>query len=77
MKYDFELDMLLKWQQRSGREFLEIPIRTIYLDGNSSSHFNPVIDSVRVYIVFLRFLFSLIVQRGFLLADGQCDECLE
>jgi putative flippase GtrA len=53
-RYDFELDMLLICRA-GGRRMIEIPIRTIYLDGNKSSHFNPLIDSMRVYFVFLRF----------------------
>lgn len=54
-RYDFELDMLLMARQ-SGRGITEVPIRTIYIDGNKSSHFNPLIDSMRVYFVFLRFV---------------------
>ena len=54
-RYDFELDMLVICRE-SGRRMLEVPIRTIYLDGNQSSHFNPLIDSMRVYFVFLRFI---------------------
>ena len=76
-KYDFELDMLLKWQQKGGREFLEIPIRTIYIDGNHASHFNPFTDSVRVYLVFLRFFFSFVIQRSLMITGGQCEECLD
>ncbi len=34
---------------------VEQPIRTIYLDGNASSHFNPLLDSMRIYFVLLRF----------------------
>ena len=33
-----------------------MPIRTIYLEDNSSSHFRPVIDSVRIYAPLLTFL---------------------
>lgn len=52
--YEFELDMLLL--SRSHRlRILEKPIRTIYLDGNVSSHFNPLLDSMRIYFVLLRF----------------------
>jgi putative flippase GtrA len=52
--YEFELDMLLVSRRRRLR-ILEQPIRTIYLDGNSSSHFNPLLDSMRIYFVLLRF----------------------
>jgi putative flippase GtrA len=52
--YEFELDMLLLCQSRRF-PIVEVPIRTIYLHGNSSSHFNPLLDSMRIYFVLLRF----------------------
>lgn len=52
--YDYELDMLLA-SRRAQRRIDEVPIETIYLDGNRSSHFNPVFDSMRIYFVLLRF----------------------
>lgn len=55
--YDFELDMLLQIK-RDGVEIIELPIQTVYLDGNSSSHFNPLIDSLKIYMVFIRFNLS-------------------
>ena len=36
----------------------EFPIRTIYLEHNESSHFNPFVDSIRIYKVFLKFMLS-------------------
>jgi glycosyltransferase involved in cell wall biosynthesis len=52
--YDFELEMLLTAKQNRV-SIQQIPIHTIYLDNNRSSHFNPFIDSVKIYFVFLRF----------------------
>src|SRR5438874_2165468 len=43
--YEFELDMLILARQ-SGVGFREVPIQTVYLHGNQSSHFNPVLDSL-------------------------------
>ena len=34
---------------------MEIPIETVYIDDNASSHFNPIKDSLRIYFVFVRF----------------------
>ena len=49
--FDYLLECLL-----TAREpFLEVPIQTIYLDGNKSSHFNPITDSMRIYFVLLRY----------------------
>src|ERR1017187_4074432 len=52
--YEFELEMLIAARQ-SGVPLVEIPIRTIYLPGNQSSHFNPLTDSMKIYFVLLRF----------------------
>jgi glycosyltransferase involved in cell wall biosynthesis len=52
--YEFELEMLVACRQ-SGRPIRQVPISTIYIEGNRSSHFNPLLDSMRIYFVFLRF----------------------
>ena len=52
--YDFELDMLLACKHQAC-SIEEEPIRTIYLDGNRSSHFRPVLDSMRIYFLLFRF----------------------
>lgn len=56
-RYEFELDMLLTACQQ-GTAFRQVPIRTIYIDGNSSSHFNPLLDSLKIYAVLTRFIAS-------------------
>jgi glycosyltransferase involved in cell wall biosynthesis len=52
--YEFELDMLLLARQR-GHPMREVPIQTVYEPGNPSSHFDPLLDSARIYFVLLRF----------------------
>lgn len=52
--YDFELDMLM-CARPSGTPILEVPIETIYIENNTSSHFNPLLDSIKIYFVFIRF----------------------
>ena len=52
--YDFELDMLIAVRQQAIR-IAEVPIRTIYEPGNRTSHFNPLLDSMKIYFVLLRF----------------------
>ncbi|MDQ8039923.1 MAG: bifunctional glycosyltransferase family 2/GtrA family protein [Rickettsiella sp.] len=52
--YDFELEMLLTAEQHQV-PIQQIPISTVYLDNNTSSHFNPLIDSIKIYFVFIRF----------------------
>ncbi|HXI43184.1 MAG TPA: GtrA family protein [Bryobacteraceae bacterium] len=52
--YEFELDMLIACKHRA-HPILEEPIRTIYTQGNQSSHFRPVLDSMRIYFLLFRF----------------------
>lgn len=52
--YEFELDMLLMCRSKRV-PVAEVPIRTIYANGNASSHFNPLFDSMRIYFLLLRF----------------------
>ncbi len=52
--YEFELEMLIAAHQLS-IPVVEQPIRTIYEPGNKSSHFNPIVDSMKIYFVLLRF----------------------
>ncbi len=52
--YEFELDMLIAAKHAS-IPTLEVPIQTIYLDGNRSSRFDPFLDSMKIYFVLLRF----------------------
>ncbi|MEO5665530.1 MAG: GtrA family protein [Nocardioides sp.] len=56
-RYEYELQMLLR-AGRAGIALDTVPIATIYLDDNSSSHFRPVADSVRIYLPLLAFLAS-------------------
>src|ERR1017187_2450136 len=52
--YEFELEMLIAAHQL-GIRVVEESIRTIYEPGNRSSHFNPIVDSMKIYFVLLRF----------------------
>jgi glycosyltransferase involved in cell wall biosynthesis len=55
--YEFELDMLLACKYRN-MPMIEREISTVYVDGNRSSHFNPLLDSMRIYFVLFRFTFA-------------------
>jgi putative flippase GtrA len=59
-RYEFELEMLLRC--RAARTpIVEQPIETVYIDDNRGSHFNPLFDSLRIYFVLLRFVFSALL----------------
>jgi len=46
-RFEYELRVLLQ-AHADGRRVEEIPIQTLYLEGNASSHFRPMADSWRV-----------------------------
>ncbi|MDX2150138.1 MAG: bifunctional glycosyltransferase family 2/GtrA family protein [Bryobacteraceae bacterium] len=54
--YEYELDMLVAAKHHRTR-VVEVGIATIYEEGNPSSHFNPLFDSLKIYFVLLRFSF--------------------
>lgn len=51
--YDFEMNMLVKAREL-GIQIKEVPISTVYIDNNLSSHFRPLRDSLAIYFVLLR-----------------------
>lgn len=56
-KYEYESNFLIKtkeWQVG----IVEVPITTVYLDDNNSSHFNMLLDSIKIYFVLLRYVFA-------------------
>ena len=56
-RYEYCSSVLLevkKWEY----SIVEFPIETIYIDENASSHFNPLLDSIRIYSFLLKYAFS-------------------
>ena len=56
-RYEYELDMLIQ-AATNNHPIVQVPIATVYIDDNRSSHFNPIVDSAKIYLVFLRFIGS-------------------
>jgi len=66
-RYEFEMNMLTftkRWQV----PIQQIPIQTVYVAENASSHFRPVIDSILIYRMFLAYSLSSVA--SFLLDIG-------
>ena len=59
-RYEYEMNMLMQ-MARERVPIREVPIETIYLDDNASSHFNPLIDSAKIYWEILRFSGSSLI----------------
>mgnify|MGYP001489463057 CR=1 FL=1 len=58
-RFEYETNMLLEFKQ-SHIDFVEVPIETVYIEENASTHFNPIKDSLKIYGVIFKFLFSSI-----------------
>ncbi|MGZ5007134.1 MAG: GtrA family protein [Methylobacter sp.] len=56
-RYEYETNMLVE-MINNRIDIRQLPIETIYIDGNRSSHFNPLLDSMRIYFVLIRFFTS-------------------
>lgn len=56
-RFEYEMNMLLK-AKNCNIALKKVVICTVYLEGNNSSHFHPVRDSVLVYLPILKFCLS-------------------
>lgn len=56
-RYEYEMNMLASAASMQPKP-LQIPIETIYIEENRSSHFNPIKDSFRICRVLFHFLLA-------------------
>ncbi len=59
-RYEYEMNMLMRCSERK-IAIRSVTIETIYLEGNKSSHFNPIIDSFKIYRLLLGTFFRYIL----------------
>ena len=59
-RFEYEMNILLEAEE-NGYEITEVPINTVYLEDNKSSHFNPLKDSIKIYLPFFKFGMSSIL----------------
>lgn len=55
--YEFEFEALFGACNKN-IPIVQVDIQTVYEMGNPTSHFNPFLDSLKIYFVFIRFLSS-------------------
>lgn len=60
-RFEFETHMLLRL---NGRPLVQMPIETLYVNGNSETHFDPFKDSVKIMSIIIRALLLRIVRFG-------------
>lgn len=60
-RFEYETVMLID-AIKSRIDIREVPIQTIYINDNSETHFNPIVDSIKIYRVifgtFFRYMLS-------------------
>ena len=53
-RYEYEMNVLMYWA-KNRLPIQEVEIETVYMDGNTSSHFDALKDSFRIYWEILKF----------------------
>ena len=66
-RYEYEMAMLADAKRHPERP-LQIPIDTVYIDANATSHFNPILDTIRIYRKLFQFCISSVL--SFLIDNG-------
>lgn len=59
-RYEYEMNMLLM-ARPNGIRMEQVPIETVYIDGNEHSHYNVLVDSARVYAKLFSFIASSMI----------------
>lgn len=62
-RFEYEMNMLLE-SKGNNVHIEEVGIETIYIEENKTSHFRPVLDSIKIYSLFLKYLSSSLVSFG-------------
>lgn len=62
-RYEYEMNLLLE-MERQGIPLAGVPVATIYLDDNRSSHFHPLRDSFIIYFNILKYSLSSLLSAA-------------
>jgi len=65
-RFEYETAMLIN-ARREGFKICEVPIETVYVDGNRASHFRPAADSALIFLQFIKCAaasFAAMLRRG-------------
>lgn len=58
-RYEYETKTLIACQEKD-IPLKEVPISTVYINDNKTSHFHPIRDSYMIYRLFFKYIFSAI-----------------
>lgn len=56
-RYEYETNVLIECKEKN-IEISEVPIKTIYIEKNQTSKFNPLKDSLMIYKLFGKYIFA-------------------
>ena len=59
-RYEYEMAMLADARRHPQRP-VQIPIETVYIEENKTSHFDPLLDTVRIYRSLFKFCLSSVL----------------
>ena len=59
-RFEYEMAMLADARRHPSAP-LEVPIETVYMEGNASSNFRPLVDAIRIYGTLLQFCLSSVL----------------
>ncbi len=54
-RFEYETNMLID-TKLNHLPYMEVDIATVYVNGNAGSHFNPVVDSIKIFAQFGKYL---------------------
>ena len=73
-RYEYETHMLID-MSRHRLPFEEVEIETVYIEENQSSHFRPIVDSLRIYGILIKYLLSSVLSTAFRLRKTLLRRC--
>jgi len=59
-RFEYETNMLIA-AKKERINITEVPINTVYIDGNNNTHFNPIKDSILIMFQFIKYIQSSLI----------------
>ncbi len=56
-RYEYETNVIFMMNKKS-MPLEQVGIDTVYIDDNKSSHFRPIVDSIKIYALIIKYLLS-------------------
>lgn len=59
-RFEYEMNMIM-YAKNNDITIREETIETVYIHENKSSHFNPLTDSIRIYLIFFKYILASLI----------------